>query len=105
MTFDDGRVETMDALLVLTTTLERLVLGSRPFWGGAGGALRFTAIAYPPEGLLRNARPVLFGGEDRALPAGYLSRAGHTIALALDCPSTPPAALSPPTPRPKSDKH
>src|SRR3546814_11361030 len=35
MTFDDGRVETMDALLFLTTTLERLVLGSRPVWGGA----------------------------------------------------------------------
>src|SRR3546814_15039037 len=62
MTFDDGRVETMDALLVLTTTLERLVLGSRPFWGGAGGALPFTAIAYPPDGLLRHARRVALTG-------------------------------------------
>src|SRR3546814_2161836 len=52
---------------------------SRPFWGGGGGHLRFTAVAYPPPGLLRHARRVLYGGEDRALPAGYLSRAGDRI--------------------------
>src|SRR3546814_8975692 len=88
MTFDDGRTETLEALLVLATTLERLVLGSRPFWGGGGGHLRFTAVAYPPQGLLRHARRVLYGGEDRALPAGYLSRASDRIALAMDCPFT-----------------
>src|SRR3546814_6271333 len=80
MTFDDGRTETLEALLVLATTLERLVLGSRPFWGGGGGHLRFTAVAYPPQGLLRHARRVLYGGEDRALPAGYRSEE-HTSEL------------------------
>src|SRR3546814_20030505 len=86
MTFDDGRTETLEALLTLATTLERLVLGSRPFWGGGGGHLRFTAVAYPPSGLLRHARRVLYGAEDRALPAGYLRRAGDTIHIALGRP-------------------
>src|SRR3546814_11434069 len=68
MTFDDGRVETMDALLVLTTTLERLVLGSRPFWGGAGGALRFTAIAYPRSEERRVGKACVSTGRARWSP-------------------------------------
>jgi hypothetical protein len=33
-------------LLLLATTLDRLVLGSRPFWGEGAGGLRFTSIAH-----------------------------------------------------------
>jgi hypothetical protein len=41
---------------------------------------------------------VLYGGEERALPAGYLSRAGDRIALAMDCPFTLDGEIFQPTP-------
>lgn len=88
MTLDDGQPEVFEALLILATTLDRLILRSRPFWGGDGAPLRFTAIAYPPRGLLRHAYRVLYGGERRKLPAGYRSHASHRVALAMDCPFT-----------------
>lgn len=87
VTLDDSPPETLEALIILATTLDRLILRSRPFWGG-GGPLRFTSIAYPPRGLLRYARRILYGGEPRRLPPGYRSRASHRAALAMDCPFT-----------------
>jgi diacylglycerol kinase family enzyme len=99
MTLDNGRAETMDSLIVLATTLDRLILRSRPFWGHGAGNLRFTAIAYPPTGLLRYARRLLYGGEDRKLPAAtYLSRASDRVALAMDCPFTLDGEIYQPTP-------
>ena len=43
-------------LLVLATTLDRLVLGSRPFWRTDGRPVRFTSIAYDARAVLRHAR-------------------------------------------------
>jgi diacylglycerol kinase (ATP) len=99
MTLDDRPPQTMEALIVLATTLDRLILRSRPFWGGTGGHLRFTAIAYPPKGLLRYARRILYGGEERRLPAeSYLSHAGGRVALAMDCPFTLDGEIFQPVP-------
>ncbi|HMA14457.1 MAG: diacylglycerol kinase family protein [Bacteroidota bacterium] len=88
VTLDDGPPETLEALVILATTLDRLILRSRPFWGGDGAPLRFTTIAYPPRGLLRHAWRILYGGEPRRLPPGYRSRASHRVALTMDCPFT-----------------
>src|SRR3546814_10588993 len=41
---------------------------------------------------------IISGSEDRALPAGYLSRAGDRIALAMDCPFTLDDEIFQPTP-------
>ncbi len=60
-------------LVLLATTLERLVLRSRPFWNVDGQPIRFTSVACPPPRLLRYAPRVLYGGEKRALPAEYES--------------------------------
>lgn len=99
LSLDDAPPQTMEALIILATTLDRLILRSRPFWGGAGGHLRFTAIAYPPKGLLRYARRILYGGEQRRLPAAsYLSRASERVALAMDCPFTLDGEIFDPAP-------
>jgi len=55
-------------LLLLATTLERLVLGSRPFWNADSAPFRLTRIGHPPKGLLRHAGRVLYGGDRRRLP-------------------------------------
>jgi hypothetical protein len=82
--FDDGPIETRTRLLVLATTLEHLVLGSRPFWNTSLGPVHFTSVAYPPSGLLRHARQVLYGGKERALPSpAYESRGARKVSLDL----------------------
>lgn len=87
--FDGQPGQRNDQLLALVTTLDRLVLGSRPFWGNGGGALRYTGIAYPPQRLLRFAYRILYGGGDRQLPSGhYDSRNIDRISFAMTCPFT-----------------
>ena len=99
MTVDDCPAETMEALVILATTLDRLILGSRPFWGEASGHLRFTAIVYPPKQLLRHAWRILYGGAQRKLPAAsYRSRASDRVALDMDCPFTLDGEIFQPTP-------
>jgi len=100
---DDAQDEIMDSLVILATTLDKLILRSRPFWddgsGKRAGHMRFTAIAYPPKGLLRYAWRVLYGGEDRRLPAEtYLSRLADRVALTMDCPFTLDGEIFQPTP-------
>lgn len=70
-------------VVFLATTLDRLVLGTRPFWGG-GGPLRATAIAHPPPSLTW-AQAILYGGEERQLPAQCLSFAAREIAVSVAC--------------------
>lgn len=71
-------------VVFLATTLDRLILGTRPFWGGASGPLRATAIAHPPPSL-RWARDVLYGGEERQLPAQCLSFSARNIVVSVGC--------------------
>ncbi len=72
--------------LVLVTTLDRVVLGARPFWGSGAGSLRYTGIAAPPPALLRHLPALLYGGRQRRLPYGYQSVNADSITLAMDCP-------------------
>lgn len=82
--FGDG-----DRLLFLATTLEKLVLGAKPFWNGLEaerGAIRATAIAYPPPAVLRYTLPIMYGGETRTLPQGCVSERARRITLAQETP-------------------
>ncbi|WP_162906830.1 diacylglycerol kinase family protein [Algihabitans albus] len=88
---DGAEAEEMTLLLALATTLDRLVLGFRPYWGGDGGGLRFTALGHPPDRLIRRAFRVLYGGPARRLPVeSYRSynaervRIGPGLPFALD---------------------
>ncbi|NIA71492.1 hypothetical protein HBA54_23150 [Pelagibius litoralis] len=97
--FDNQAALELNSLVILATTLERLVLGSRPFWNGGEGHFRFTSIAYPPERIFRYAWRLLYGKENRSLPSdSYLSRRADRIALTMDCPFTLDGELFEPEP-------
>ena len=51
--------------LVLATTLDRLVLGTRPFWNNGGEPIHYTMFDHPPTGIVGHARQILFGGKQR----------------------------------------
>jgi len=69
--------------VLLASTLERIVLGSRPFWGEGPGAVRLTRVLYPPRRLLRSLPRLLFGRDRRALPACYRSCNASRVAMAI----------------------
>jgi diacylglycerol kinase (ATP) len=72
--FSEGREKASGGyLLTLATTLDKLVLGMRPFWGGKTGPIRATALPYPVANLLRWIWPALYGAEDRNMPPGAVS--------------------------------
>lgn len=86
---DDAPTVEGRRLLVLATTLDRLVLGSRPFWNTQGGPLRYTEIAYPPRRLLLNAPRVLFGRSRRSFAdPSYVSAGVRRLSLAMEGPFT-----------------
>jgi hypothetical protein len=85
----DGEPHDMEpCFLVMVTTLERIFLSSRPFWGSGPGRLRFTSVRYPPARFAASVLPLLYGknAERRKLPDGYVSRNTDTVALRMSCP-------------------
>jgi hypothetical protein len=82
---DGGRENRTDRLLVLATTLDRLMLWSRPFWNYDDRPIRYTGIAYPPERLVRSAPKVLYGWRRQTLPPEvYHSQGAWRIAVRVD---------------------
>ena len=87
---DNENMASHSCLLVLATTLDRLLLGSRPFWTKTPGSLHFSYISYPPKRLGLYVPRLLYGGPRRNLPAeSYFSQdATSSIRLKLDGPFT-----------------
>jgi hypothetical protein len=86
--------------LALLTTLGRLFLRIRPFWGREPAPVRVTAIAHPAERVAAAAIGVLRG---RPRPhvrpeAGYTSRNVHRAEITMDCGLTLDGELFPPLP-------
>ncbi len=72
-----------DQLAILATTLEKLVLGARPFWGGGGRGMRVSVFGHPPPRfLLRWLPAVMYGGENRRLPGNMHSYTVETLEVA-----------------------
>ncbi|MGD9134648.1 MAG: diacylglycerol kinase family protein [Desulfobacterales bacterium] len=78
--------ETRDYLLVFVTTLERLFLGLRPFWGTGSKPLHYTAIGARPYRFVRLLPFLLKGRQSpNIMPAnGYISHNANRIQLSLD---------------------
>ncbi len=64
-------------LMMLATTLDKLILGTKPFWGGATAPLRTMTMPYPVPNIPRWILPVMFGSENRKAPPGSSSTACH----------------------------
>ncbi len=50
-----------DQVLLIATSLERLLLGMRPWWGSDDGPIHLTSIRRRPRAVLRRIRSLLFG--------------------------------------------
>lgn len=86
---NDGPPARANTLLALCTTLDRLILGSRPFWGEEPGPLRCTRIGYPAPRFWRSVPRIMYGREGRDLGAReYASCNAESIRLEMDCPFT-----------------
>ena len=72
-------------LLMLSTTLEKLVMGARPFWGQKLGPIRTSVFPYPVPSISRWLLPVMYGGTNRKVPHGALSFSSSR--LEITCPA------------------
>ena len=68
-------------LLMLATTLEKLILGARPFWGGRQEGLRASVLPYPVPNVWRWLVPLMYGAETRSVPPGATSRAAAVLEV------------------------
>lgn len=86
---DSGPLHDERLLLLIASTLERLVLRSRPFWGVGDKPIRHTRISHPPRRLIRHAPRILYGPDGRLLPVeDYRSGGASKLVLRLDAPFT-----------------
>jgi hypothetical protein len=73
-------------LMFIATTLEKLILRTRPYWGGKAGPLRASIFPYPVPNLLRWLIPMMYGGETRVAPPGAVSFTAKTIEITTQTP-------------------
>jgi diacylglycerol kinase (ATP) len=71
-------------LLQISTTLDKLVLNTRPFWGGKTASIRTTILPYPVPSVLRWMMPLMYGGENRRVPPQAVSfSSGNLLVSSL----------------------
>ena len=72
-------------LLLFITTLQRLFLGLRPYWGSEAKPLHFTAIGARPRHLLRTLPSLMQGRRNRSIRPdnGYFSHNVDEVRLTL----------------------
>jgi hypothetical protein len=86
---DNENIASHSCLVLLATTLDRLLFGSRPFWTEIPGPLHFSYISYPPKRLGLYVPRLLYGGPRRNLPAeSYFSQDANSVRLKLYGPFT-----------------
>jgi hypothetical protein len=92
---DDVPIESKPYHAVMSSTLEHLFLGIRPFWGKGPGPLKFTSFGGPLRHGLRAAASILRGRSgDYVRPEfGYDSRNASVIELRIDSGFTLDGAL------------
>jgi diacylglycerol kinase (ATP) len=68
-------------LMMFSSTLDKLILGSNPFWGGKSGSIRTTVLPYPVPSIPRWLLPMMYGGENRNAPTGALSFSAESLEI------------------------
>ena len=76
----------MRSLLLEVHTLERMLLGLRPWWGEGAGPIHLTGLRRSPRGVFRRAPAFLRGRADAGLSVenGYFSDNVAAFALRPD---------------------
>ena len=82
---DDNPPQHFESTVLLISTLERLLLGFRPFWGRETEPVRYTAVRAHPRHLLRALPSIVRGRRGPCLTEqnGYFSRNARQIRLNL----------------------
>jgi diacylglycerol kinase (ATP) len=72
---------------ILVSTVSRQFLGLRPFWGREPAPLKYSALSYSPQHLVRAVPAVMRGKPNRYVRPehGYISRNAHEVRLSIDC--------------------
>lgn len=85
-----GQTDEYDALILLITSLDRLILGARPYWGQQPGSLHLTLIEQRAPHFLRYLPRLIRGTPGRHLQPenGYHSRNLDQLSLSIDGPFT-----------------
>ncbi len=85
VSLDGGAIQNLEALLLFVTSLNRLFLGIRAYWGIEDGPLHFTAIRSDAVHLLRAAPSLIRGRQNRWTHPrnGYLSHNLRDLRLSL----------------------
>jgi hypothetical protein len=72
-------------MAILASVADRLLLGTRPYWGTGPGAIHATTVRAQPARLLASVLPVL-RGRGAALQDGYASHNVQSLTMALEGP-------------------
>jgi hypothetical protein len=84
---DGVRIDVPRHFVLLVTSLDRLILGLRPFWGEGAGSLRYLDVVAPPRRFWRALVPTLIGRPRAWMEeAGYRSGRADRLTLELDSP-------------------
>ena len=84
ITSDGREFCTGTQLLMLSTTLEKLILGAKPFWGEKLGPIRTSVFPYPVPSIPRWLLPIMYAGENRKMPEG--AKSFSSARLEISCP-------------------
>ncbi len=79
-----------ECLIVVVSTLERLIAGLRPYWGREIAPLHYTLLRANPQHMCRTL-PALLRGREHPYGTpehGYISHNVERVCLQLECPFT-----------------
>lgn len=78
---DGQRYADGQQLLQMSTTLDTLILNTKPFWGGKTGPIRTTVFPYPVPSVFRWLLPMMYGAETRKAPEGAMSFCSEKLQI------------------------
>lgn len=82
---DNKQLKDCRSLVLLASTLDRLLLGMRPYWGGGSGPIHTTCISESPKRLWRSLLSILIRNcNSLSSQDGYYSRNNDSLELIMD---------------------
>ena len=68
-------------LMMIATMLDKTFFNIRPFWGGKTAPIRLSVFPYPVPNLMRWLLPLMYGGENRKVPDGAISKSVENFSV------------------------